>query len=174
MVIVQEIITSWRKRSRGAIAAKAREEVPDTLELPLVSTSAGEEGEVIHHVAWFGDSDTFKASEQSVAVMSFEEQGRLLFGCIRIYPVAESVRVEYVYDMGCGGAPERTSFPRQVLSLAEGEWGQVIYNGRFSEGFDSEWLYRRRIVNVRYAREVSREPFQGKPVGEFKDLRHLR
>lgn len=174
MIVVQEIITDWLKRSRGAASSTAREQILDVLELPYLPGPI--EGDaVVHHTVRFGDADEFEQAEHKVELKEFGQQRRLFFGCVRIYPAAEVLRVDYAYNMTCGGAPERTHFPRQVLSLSEGEWGRVVYNGRFSAGFEGlgDWLYRRRVVNVGYLNEPTLEPFGSGLAREFTDLAHL-
>ena len=49
------------------------------------------------------------------------------------------------YRSPCAGAPPRV-WAYKALSIAEGEWGQFVYNGRFSR--EDYWWYEKHVVNV--------------------------
>ena len=47
----------------------------------------------------------------------------------------------------CGGAPRRAGLQR-TFHLQINEWGQIVYNGRFSDRDEGSWWYEKKVVNV--------------------------
>lgn len=174
VIIVQQIITRWTKRSRAAPEAALRNAVPKALALPLVPDRL-DTPTLIHHTATYSEAHRFSMPKHEVTGHAVHPRRIERFNCIRLCWDEGQARVVYAYDAIKGGAPERTSYPRQVLALHPGEWGRVIYNGRHvALSGMSGWHYRQDVVNVAVLGRLKREPFTGEPTQSFSDLAHLR
>ena len=76
----------------------------------------------------------------------------LRVGCTVMDFVDTEVTADFQYDRGCGGAPERR-WARKTLEITIGQWGQIVYNGRFTgEDF---WWYEKHVVNVGQFENIS-------------------
>ena len=173
MTVVQEITVWWTKRSRSAPGAAVRNAVPEMFDLPFRPATMGR-FDVVHHVVlireWFG----FDHPEETVEGHAVTAGGDFRLGCVRVEPGPDVVEVVYTYDFVCGGAPERTTRPRPVLRLRAGQWGRVVYNGRFEDRRSGEWLYKKVVANVAHVGGSSGAAFSGEPSKAFGDLAHLR
>jgi hypothetical protein len=171
--IIQHIAIHWTKTSRGASGATLRNAVPDQLALPY-EPAPEYENTLIEHSAIYSAENRFSEPEQEITQRTLKLGKREKYRCINVRWEDEQAKVVYQYEPFKGGAPKRTEHPRQVLTLAEGEWGQVMYNGRHVSLFrQSGWSYRRDIVNVAVMDESSKNPFTGEPKSTFSDLAHL-
>jgi hypothetical protein len=154
MILVQEIITTWTKRSRGGPLAAARNAVPETYplaSLPVLPPQAA----CLHHTIVFGEANDFAHPKEQV--ISYTPREELRFGCVSITPIGDQVQVIYTYDMGCGGAPQRYGLPQLAFTLHRNEWGQILYNGRFPN--DYIWTYRKHVCNIGVFDQVKAEVF---------------
>ena len=171
MIILQEIITHWTKQSRGAERAARRHAVPDILPLPSFSAPPVEPA-VVHQLMIYREANGFQNPEQKVNHPTLDRNNQLRSGCVVIHQQQDLIEVVYAYDMNCGGAPERTSFPRKVLALQKNTWGRIQYNGRFVNQ-RGEWTYRHTSVNIGYFDHKSLGAFDTPPVRVFHDLADL-
>lgn len=168
VLIVQEVVTHWSKASRGAPGAVARNGVPDTLVVPVPGGLADPFTVVVHH-SDFPEARAFKKVNESVSLA--EPTAELTLGCVWIVPDPELTQVTYHYDFS-GGLPERWSQPRSKC-LSVGEWGQVLYNGRFSLGWHCFWSYTKRVVNVGLFEHPVQAAFDQSPAKFRMDNRAL-
>ncbi|MBV9786743.1 MAG: hypothetical protein JOZ51_01105 [Chloroflexi bacterium] len=170
MIVVQEIISAWTKQARAADAATARNAVPQQLDFPWLpevdSASA-----LVHHRIRFHERTNFGTPEHEIDVSEMMPFNRLRFGCVTITQREQLVQVTYAYNVSCGGAPKRATVPRQVFTLARGEWGRVVYNGRWGWG---AWTYEQTTLNVLHAESLTQPIFAGEPKTIFRDLADLR
>ena len=152
MIVIQDVVVSWTKEGRAGETAVRRNAVPEAFALPYLPEVDGGR-EVLLHTVRVDEATGFAPKHEVRA----EELTRVrIIGCARLYadpfPAPERLRVRYVYDGNCGGAPPRTSFPRDVFTLAPGEQARVVYNGRFSSTGTS-WYYRKRVLSVAWVDE---------------------
>ncbi len=145
LLVIQEICTEWTKASRGAPRATLRNAVPENVVLSDASRgNCGSAG--LYHRLCYGEWNDFSSPVESLANVELGEE--MLFGCVRIYPLEDPPRVVFAYDMAHGGAPERESRLETAFELQRNAWGRVVYNGRFSEGYESVWTYRKTVCNI--------------------------
>lgn len=171
--IIQHITIRWTKKSRGANGATLRNAVPDRLTLPY-KPEPEYENSLIEHKMRYCEENQFSEPEQELSQRVLKLGKREKYRCLNIRWEADQAKVVYQYEPFKGGAPKRTEHPRQVLTLATGEWGQAMYNGRHVSLFrQSGWSYRRDIVNVAVLQKSSEDPFPGEPKSTFSDLAHL-
>jgi hypothetical protein len=169
MEIIQEINVVWSKLSQSGEKAKKRDAVPEAIVLPKSATSIG-----FHQKLWFGEQAGFDVPEK-VEVKSFRDypDSRSFDG----YPghtrrEGELLIVSYTYDENLVGAPYRGQLAREVLNLGPGEWGRIIYNGRFSAG--REWRYKKTVINVVNAVEFDANLLlKTQPKKVFRDIANL-
>ena len=173
MTLVQEITVWWTKTSRSAPGAAARNAVPELFALPFRPATMGR-FDVVHHGVLVREWTGFDVPEEAVEGHPVLEGRPFRLGCVRVEPGLDVVEVVYAYDFACGGAPERTSRPRRVLRLRAGQWGRVVYNGRFEDRGTGEWLYKKVVANVAHVGGASDAVFSGEPARSFSDLAHLR
>ena len=159
MILVQHVTSSWSKASRGGPSAARRNAVPEALLLP--KAAVGKRGNaLIQHTASYGeDNDFVSPSHDSLTA---ESAGVIRIGCVRVEPLDGGARVAFEYDFRVAGMPPRDAHQmakaRADFELAVGEWGRVLYNGRFSSD-EGGWGYQKTVVNVGCHDEVQAEAF---------------
>ena len=174
MIIVQEIATWWTKQSRAAGAATARNAVPQQIAFPWLP-EVDSPSALIYHRIRFDEDTNFRTPEHEIKVSEVPAFKMLRFGCVHITQRDDLVRVTYAYNVLCGGAPERSAVPRQVFTLARGEWGRVVYNGRWSSlSGMAAWTYKQATLNILHAQTLTQPVFAGEPRTIFRDLADLR
>ncbi|HEX8500186.1 MAG TPA: hypothetical protein VF659_06295 [Pyrinomonadaceae bacterium] len=159
MILVQHITSSWSKASRGGPSAARRNAVPEAL--PLPDAAVGKRGNAIlrHSASYREDNDFSSPSHDSLTA---EGAGVIRVGCVSVEPLGGGARVAFDYDLRAAGMPPRGAHPRASakadFELAAGEWGRVLYNGRFSSD-EGGWWYQKTVVNVGCYDEVRAEAF---------------
>jgi hypothetical protein len=143
IVVVQHIRTKWTKASRGGENARKRNAVPETARVP-VQRIVGENLILVHHSLSYPGHRAFQQPREEIRINPTVRP--LVIGCVTIDHSAEEAIAAFLYNQGCGGAPDR-GWARKTLRLAAGEWGQIVYNGRFA-GYDDYWWYEKTVVNV--------------------------
>lgn len=172
LLIIQEIQTEWTKASRGAPRANLRNAVPESVCLPG-QTQELSGSLALHHFLRYGEWNDFSSPDESHVIIELADE--LCFGCVRIYPFENHIKVVLAYDMTHGGAPERESYPKTVFELHANTWGTIVYNGRFSEGHDSVWMYRQTVCNIGMFDRFSASVFtDSQPISMHQDLAKLR
>jgi hypothetical protein len=139
MVIIQEILTTWTKTSRGAPGAVARGKVPERMSFAAAAT----ESAILEHMAYFNEHGGFVARETT---QQYAAPATLAYGCTRLQVEVDRVAVTWRYDSGYIGAPGRDGSTKEVFVVRPGQWGRVRYNGRLTE--DEGWWYRKIVLNV--------------------------
>lgn len=175
VIVVQEVVVRWTKRSRSGAGAALRNRVPELLPLPWVPEAPGGPLSMVHHQATFREEDGFATPVQHVRAEAVEPDGALHFGCVQLQRVEGALEVVFAYTAECG-APARTRYPRRVFRLGEGEWGRVAYNGRFGSPVgEGTWSYHRTTLNVGFTDRLPAGPFSpGPPQHIFSELARLR
>ncbi|MGB8646800.1 MAG: hypothetical protein WCF84_16285 [Anaerolineae bacterium] len=172
MLIVQNIITTWTKKSRAGADAGERNAVLEMLPLPSLPEVAPPDV-LIYHEAVFAEQEQF-IPKHRFRMQELIANRWLHYRCVHVRWTAAVVEAKFVYTPTCGGAPQRSEYPRVVLHLARGTWGQIRYNGRFtSMSGDRDWSYRKTVVNIAYCDELMLEPFAGAPVKVFSEMADL-
>jgi hypothetical protein len=142
IVIVQHIHTHWTKASRGGENARIRNGVPEAAKVPVQRIAAGNLN-LIYHVLQYWEADGYRQPREEIRINPTVRP--LAIGCVTIDHTTEEVIATFRYDQGCAGAPDR-GWARKTLHLAVGEWGQIVYNGRFTG--EDYWWYENTVVNV--------------------------
>jgi hypothetical protein len=163
MILVQHIICSWSKASRGGPSAARRNAVPEAL--PLPDAGVGKRGDaLIQHTASYGEGNDFASPSRDS--FTAESAGVISIGCVRVEPLGGGARVAFEYDFRRAGMPPRETHPRAQtktdFELGVGEWGRVLYNGRFSSD-EGGWWYQKTVVNVGCYDEVQAGVFVSTP-----------
>ena len=174
LIVVQEIAIRWSQRTRTPELSRLRNRVPDALPLPYLPALPQPAPPIVlvHHAATFSDADAFATPVQKVEVREVQPSKALRFGCVRLRAAEAGVEAVFAWTSACG-APARTTLPRRVFTLREGEWGRVVYNGRW--GGEITWLYHQRTLNVGWLREPRSNPFSDRPPDRmFSELARLR
>jgi hypothetical protein len=155
MIVVQRIVTSWTKATRGAEGREARARLPKAYPIPeaiarssaacvrhQVSRSAHDDYRLIELVEEDAAARVRKDSRPT-AITLVERDGHL--------------EVAFVVG-GDEGAPRRRAAP---ILLPTGAWGRARYNGRFSS-FDEPW-YEEKVLNIAYGMSPVSTLFVGEP-----------
>lgn len=170
ILLVQRLRTCWTKASRGGAGAVLRNRVPEIAEVPPQCLRPEGAGYVLHELT-FVERDDFAAPQESLEIHG--EREPFSVGCVRITRGLEAVTLEYRWDRGCAGAPER-GWSRNVVTIRAGEWAQIRYNGRFSVGWDCVWKYEKNVLNVGLFPALEGNAFRGsEPAVRFSDMAHL-
>ncbi len=143
ILVIQAIKTIWGKAARGGELARLRNAVPQALPLPL-QQSAHTLSNIQHH-AQFLEHVRWGTPEERVVLNSLP--GPITVGCVTIEQGHDRVWATYQYRRECGGAPERHNERKTMVANVQ-HWIQVLWNGRFSPGWEGDWWYEKTVVNV--------------------------
>jgi hypothetical protein len=151
LLIIQEIKVKWTKLSRGAPHAARRNAVPSILPLPPSLNTASPptaDRSIVHHQITFDEANDF-TPHATLTLKTIDPPNRhFKFGCLHPQWTSESAQIIFTYSASCGGAPDRSAPPQTVLTLHPDQWGQIIYNGRFSRGYSGDWYYQHFVFNI--------------------------
>ncbi len=114
----------------------------------------------MRHTASYGEGNDFASPSHDS--LTSESPGVIRIGCVRVEPLGGGALVAFEYDFRVAGAPLRDAHPRASskadFELGAGEWGRVLYNGRFSSD-EGGWWYQKTVVNVGCYDEVQAGAF---------------
>lgn len=180
LLIIQEIKLKWTKQSRGAPNATRRNAVPSTLSLsnftPPKSTVTSPH--ILHHQTVFDEAQNFDPHE-TLNIHEVDPPNRhFKFGCLHPHFSPQMVEISFDYTSSCGGAPDRSAPAQTVLKLQSNEWGQIIYNGRFSLGYSGDWYYQQFTFKIALLDEWASEHraifTDTTPIKTYKNMADLR
>ena len=144
VVCVQCIQTYWDKSARGGMEAEARNRVPEALKLlscqPLDTPLS-----YIVYCAYFSKSNVFVEPLKCTVETSLTEP--LHTGGVSMSLLGNSLAVYYQWDNGQGAAL-RYSGRKEAFQVSVGQWGRVLYNGRYVDFDNGTWHYEKRVYNV--------------------------
>ncbi len=169
IVLVQEIKIEWSKKSRGAPGSIKRNKIGKVLKLPLNQADKSKYvlfGQRLHFSEW---KKFQNPTEQIECYESFDSKE---FGCVKVIKANHSLSVVWQYDQDCAGAPYRDKTPKIAFILQENEWGQISYNGRYTE--EEGWYYKEIVLNVGLFNEPTKDCFIiSKPNHSVNQKAHL-
>lgn len=170
IILVQEIVSRWAAGTRSRWSAIERASIPEGFGLPVLD-------KIQYPLAVIYDKVTSFTVEAKhlIEIREFLPTQRSYFGCTWISMEDEKVSVTFSYNRNCGGAPERTSYPRKVLNLSVGNWGRIRYNGRFPQS-EGPWVYHKTVFNIGYFKtvaDISANLFLSEPPRTFSEMADL-
>src|SRR5262245_57589988 len=124
VVVVQQVLTHWTKASRGGAEATRRNAVPEAVTLPLSHIKTVGHTRLLHKVA-YRETDDFVRKDEPLQLDP--PVTKLGGGGVTINLDRDTVLASFRYDYWKCGFPER-EWTRKTLHIAEGEWGQIVYN----------------------------------------------
>jgi hypothetical protein len=139
VVVIQEVLLSWTKASRGGAGAARRNAVPLIAPLPPNISPAGD---VLFHVVRLEEHQDFAAREQFQQRHTLPASRR----CLSFQRVDDGIAVSYARNRECGAPGGDLRPPRHLFVVHPGELARAICNGRFvGEG---AWWYEQMVANV--------------------------
>ncbi|MFL0269303.1 hypothetical protein [Candidatus Clostridium radicumherbarum] len=185
-LIVQHITLIWSKRHRAAMYASVREKYPKEFEIPKEYFIHNRSyGFPIHEIIAVQQDKGFEIMMNKIKFNHYE--GLIRLGGIDILLDENPVSLYYRYSTNSCGAPIRYDKKNNLLNekafeLNTGDYGRVVYNGRFSDVDTGEWIYKKHIVNAFLSQENNQKIFiehsidknyeQIAPVTEKKQLKY--
>lgn len=96
-------------------------------------------------------------------------------GAISIDVEENKINAMYSYKSKICGAPIR-DFLHKKLELQKGEYGQIIFNGRFSDrNEEGNWIYEKKVLNMIITDSVDMNIFKTTSIEkQFLDMSNLR
>ena len=175
VIIVQQIESEWSKAARGGARAVRRNAVSEAAKVPLhqIQTS----GLIfLHHKLCYFERDNFQTPHEEITtnptVRPLAVGCVTVDDCVTINEYADGVSAKFAYTERCGGAPTRRGM-QKTLTFALNEWGQIVYNGRFSNWEDS-WRYEKMTVNIGVFDPLSNSVFTRRPpTARYSAMAHL-
>jgi hypothetical protein len=140
---MQQVRTLWTKASRGGDGAVWRNAVPAVVRVPFPCGNTTDLV-LLHHKLSFEERTDFKSPCEEI--IQNPESHPLVIGCVTVDWTIEKLQVAFAWRKDCG-APDR-GWMRKTMLLSVNEWGQVVYNGRFSDWDGGQWRYEKTVVNV--------------------------
>ena len=153
MLTIQLISLQWDKLCRGAPYTTQRNRMAQADVLPDAFYNNGAAAFTIHYSGlWQDQGGINKVSDY---VKRKFDRSKIRVGAVEIIREDEGYRIDYHYAWH-GGCPPRQKYDvqtRHYVSLCEtamilrpGEYGRVIYNGRFQNYEDC--YYKLEIINI--------------------------
>lgn len=170
IIVVQHSLTHWTKASRGGEGAVKRNAVPEATILPLSRIETAGRTGLLHKLA-YREENGFARQDEALQLDPL--LSKLIVGCITINLDRDTVSASFRYRWSCCGSPER-EWTRKTLRMAEGEWGQMVYNGRFVDSDGGRWWYEKKAINIGLFSELSDDVFtRSAPTYRFSAMAHL-
>ena len=168
ILVVQEIKTSWSKASRGGTAAIGRNAVPEIARLPRADKCKSARSALYHSLLYVESNGFVNPREKIVLDPSLPLQ----IGGVTLERNGDEARADFAWTRECG-APDR-GWARKTMVIRPQEWGQIVYNGRLSLGWDSEWSYEKTVVNFGLFEVFRPYAFTAHPATDrFEAMAHL-
>ena len=171
MAIVQQIETIWSKASRSSKKAAIRNAVPENADAPAIPDKDN-----FHQHVLYDEKTNFEVPTTTINRFKKDRMNHY-FGALRLFFEGRILKVIYTYSPEKVGAPARSTVPRQVLLLDEGEWGKVIYTGRFCRSYTGygDWFYRKEVFNIANISDIPTHIFtETRPKKQFNDISNFR
>ena len=179
VLVVQQLTTTWSKRSRGGDGARRRRNaVPLAVAVPA-DCSVGAVDGWRHHVVAFGEANGFTAVGRPCRRGGPDTPVRA--GCVLVTlgGVGAEVAVDFQH---LDGVPSRTRLDRtgtlspvRLAPLAPGQWCRIRYNARHADRDTGHWWYELIVVNVGLFRPSAGYSFTRTPPAYLLDeLARLR
>jgi hypothetical protein len=147
LIIIQKIQTGWSKKSRGGKMATERNAVPEALAIPMEKLKDPIDGLIEHSISYY-EWQGFSSPQHSSLTQEAAEKVR--FDCLVIEPLGAELKVIFEYDGKYAGMPVRYTppggKPSTRMHLQPGQWGRVLYNGRFA--VEEGWWYDKKVFNI--------------------------
>ncbi|TQV73897.1 hypothetical protein FLL45_13615 [Aliikangiella marina] len=169
MLIIQEIVSRWTKKSRGAPGAAIRNSVPEFL-VVSVPNSKMESDSWIYQREIFDEFKNFKEPFKQINVLRPFKLNK--FGVTDLSALEDKVAVKVNYG-SWGGAPIRDYQENEAFMLSTKEIGQVRYNWRVSHD-EGGWAYEKTVLNIALVSEFDSSLFvNSKPNYIYEDMPNL-
>ena len=170
MIVLQQIHTIWTKKSRGGPGAVQRNAVPEVAKIPLQQVRSSDVSLLLHRLTYHereGFSHPHERLEENLSVKPLQ------IGCMTIDYGEGILIASFRYTRECGGAPER-GWMRKTLQIGLNEWGQIVFNGRFSPAWEGDWWYEKTVVNMGLFDQPSNSVFtRSQPTYRYAAMSHL-
>ncbi|PHS03080.1 MAG: hypothetical protein COA78_19330 [Blastopirellula sp.] len=139
-VVIQHIHTTWTKQSRGGDGARRRSSVPEAVKLPSTVLATP----YILHQSRFDEGSNFR---QTDLVKSAKNIGDLNLKDLELKIEDNQISVRYHRDHS-NAAKEHPHPYSDVFTLNKSEWGQLTFNGRFTDFDTGQWSYEKSTYNI--------------------------
>jgi hypothetical protein len=151
VIVVQRIVTTWSKKTRGADGRETRARLPRVYPLPDAALVI--RARCVQHVISRSAHDGYRVNEGVQEDTSLRTKPGISPTSIVLREHDGMLDVLFVPE-GDAGIPRRAAAP---IRLTPGSWGCARYNGRF-QAFDDPW-YEEKIVNIAYEMPLARALF---------------
>lgn len=182
MLLIQHIKIYWDKSCRGAPYAIDRSHISKGYQLPKTFYYNTAIGYPLHYLYLQQDKDGFKeVINRTERITDFDN---VRVGALEIITESDSYKVNYRYDFH-RAIPERLKYSNEIsmytplnetaFTLAQGEYGRVIYNGRYTDFDCGIWYYNLDIINIKNITEPSNLDvfINEEPQKEYKQMAYL-
>ena len=149
-LVVQHLLVSWTKKSRGGEAATLRSAVPAKYVLP----SIGADGKVDVHLLRCTEESGFKVGSQ------FQQRRfKLPFWLdpVKLDGLGSNLLISLERGMKPYGIPNRHYDLEFEIQLEN--WCQILLNRRLVDYDTGEWFYEKEVFNIAYVYVPKRELF---------------
>src|SRR5690242_14108439 len=103
VVIVQHIVTTWTKQSRGGAKAVRRNRVPQEMAVPLHGVERRNLTLLQHNVQYWESDDFTTPREKTIVNAALRP---IVYECVRVDTEPEGVQATFQYTRA-GGMPDR-------------------------------------------------------------------
>lgn len=204
MIIIQEITVVWNKNERGGENSRARKNYIFKMPIEKIPSKSDQCLYDKHRLyqrdkKFYTPSEYYKLLGQKIRFYGKREyEPPVLISQLKVKNVSldESeggVEVSFSYDPQINGSPSRKGhnkdydnthsrfYGKDILNetafvLKEGQKGQIMYNGRFSDYDTGQWWYEQTAVNIAVVsfEKYSKGVFLSSEVDfYYKQLAHL-
>lgn len=168
MIFIQRIRTHWTKKSRSHPHSVKRNSTPEVCECAHVNKKAQI---YLQEIEYLEENDF----QQKQRFFVDNEIDVSQWG-IRLSTSKNKCDVKFEWSWMYVGEPERYS--GKAFELCKGQFGQIIFNGRFGHTLSSgkEWTYEKNVINIYLADDFYDSDFfmNKTPDKQFKSLERIR
>jgi hypothetical protein len=169
-LIIQSICTTWTKQSRGGIHATARNQTPETVEIPVFALLIPDDTLLLHTTHYYERNLFQKPWEKIDLQQPTESDQTFRYNCLKLTRTENSLAATLEWEH-IRGKPRRLDFLRTGYTIHPDQWCQVAYNIRIAE---EETVYKKYILNVGFAASYSPTLFlDTSPAHTYRDIVQL-
>lgn len=164
-LLIQHTQILWLKECRGAPYSSKRNQLQKSWELPSSFFEYYPQGFPIHYQYIRQTKEGFQKENSRLSIIT--EKQTIKVANLELIKKENCYEIYFKYTT-YAGAPERFIFKdrktkfepsstphsamlnEKAFALYENEYGQVLYNGRFTDFDTGEWYYMLNIINLIY------------------------
>lgn len=169
MLIIQEIVCRWTKKSRGSPGSALRNQVPEKRVVTASSREALSDNWV-YQKSIFSEYLKFENPFEQLDVLSPFKLCK--YGIVSLSKQDQEILGSLNYG-AWEGAPRRDFLEKKIFSLRISDIGKIKYNWRIAYD-EGGWAYEKTVINLAHLDKFEPKVFlENEPIYSFQDMPNL-